>query len=100
MYINLFFGRSLGLYPLRNRSICSYICVQVCIYILLISLKIDLKLAFTSKNHNEATICHLFRDVTIHIIAVSKTFILRTRMLLWFLVKRWLRKTETVRSES
>jgi len=29
-----------------------------------------------------------------------KCYILRSRMLLWFLVKRWLRTTETVRSES
>ena len=40
-----------------------------------------------------------FRDVAIHKID-RKRSILQTTIRLWFLVKRWLRNTETVCSES
>jgi len=56
---------------------------------------------FTTKNRNAATICHLFsRCHYSQNRRVDASYFEPVRMMLWFLVKRWLRNTETVRSES
>ena len=90
---------------------CSYTCyyvvfheshdcsLDVCILILLIRFELDLKLGYTTKNRNASTICHLFHNVAIHIIAVLRTLLLWNRMPLWFFVKPWLKNTENVRFE-
>ena len=73
VYINPCFHFGSGcLYPLKNCSKCSYTRyyvvfhgsldwgLNVFILILLISFKLDLKRVYTTKNHNESAICHLF----------------------------------------
>ena len=85
VYINLCFHFSSGcLYPLKNCLKCSYTryyvvfhesldwSIKVCISILLIIFKLDLKLVYTTKTAMNRRFVTCFRDVTIHIIAVSR----------------------------
>ena len=67
---------------------------------LLMIFKFDLMHVHTTKNALHWRVVTCFRDVAIHIIAVSKRYILRTKMLLWFFFKCWSRNTETNRFES
>ena len=85
VYINSCFHFGNGcLYPLKNCSKCSYTryyvvfhesldwSIKVCISILLIIFKLDLKLVYTTKTAMNRRFVTCFRDVTIHIIAVSR----------------------------
>ena len=87
VYINSCFLFGNGcLYPLKNCSKCSYTRyyvvfhgsldwgLKMCILILLISSKLDLKRVYTTKkNPINRRFVTCFRDVAIHIIAVSRT---------------------------